>query len=239
MKRKNKNPKKQRTIKNRVCKNGTSKKQSTVETKTSGESMQMLPSLGPKKFAAASLGVALVISLLLLSMSAAGCLSSASDSPKSVSPASPASSPNTLSPGSVSPASQPSSSGSTVNANDSLIADTKTGVEKTQAAIAALVPDGTYESNVTYYHHAGPETVDIQLALKDDVITSASVSGISPNMMSAYYISSFNAALPSLVVGKKIDQLGLPHNVAGSSLTNAAFQQYVAGLIQSHGAATG
>ncbi|MFH1094976.1 MAG: hypothetical protein V1728_02050 [Candidatus Micrarchaeota archaeon] len=178
----------------------------------------------PEKLAAA----ALVVSVLLLSLIAAGCFSSSSDLPKSDAPASPAL-------GSGGPSSAPPSpSGAVSAANSVLLAENKTGAEKTQATIAALVPDGTYESNVTYYYHAGPETVDIQITLKGDVVTAVSVSGINPMPMSARIINSFNAALPGLVVGKKIDQLGLPRNVAGSSLTNAAFQQYVADLVQSH-----
>ena len=122
-------------------------------------------------------------------------------------------------------------------APSSMMTENKTGYEKTQAAIASAVADGNYGANVSYYYHSGMETVEIKLSVKGGIITDASVTGLNPVPMSAMIIGNFNAALPGLVVGKKIDQLNLPRNVAGSSLTTAAFQQYVNGLV--HGSATG
>ena len=118
-----------------------------------------------------------------------------------------------------------------------ILAENKTGYDKTQSAIASAVADGNYDANVSYAYHSGTETVEIKLSVKDGVITAASVTGINPAMMSARIISNFNGALPGLVVGKRIDQLDIPRNVAGSSLTTAAFKQYVDGLV--HGSAVG
>ncbi len=110
-------------------------------------------------------------------------------------------------------------------------AENKSGYDKTQQAIALAVADGDYASNVTYAYHSGTETVEIKITVKNDTITSASVRGLNSAMMSSRIIGNFNAALPDLVVGKKIDQLSIPRNVAGSSLTTAAFKQYVESLV--------
>lgn len=109
----------------------------------------------------------------------------------------------------------------------------KTGNDKINEAIAAAVADGTYSDKLTYAYHAGEETVDVEVSVKDDVITSASVKpGPKAVNMSIKIINKFNAALPELVVGKKIDKLDIPKNVAGSSLTTAAFKEYLQKLIE-------
>lgn len=105
--------------------------------------------------------------------------------------------------------------------------------EQHQATLAALVPDGVYIANETYEYHSGMETVTVSVTLKNDVITAASVSGNNPNRVSARYINGVNAALPDLVVGKRIDQLDIPRQVSGSSLTTAAVRQYLESLITS------
>ncbi len=126
----------------------------------------------------------------------------------------------------------PSSNGqTTVNkSNQTMVTENRTGFDQTQQAIKMAIADGNYEQNVTYAYHSGHETVDIKLSVQNNTITSVSVTGINPNPMSARIINSYNSALPDLVVGKKIDQINLPHNVAGSSLTNAAFKQYLSQL---------
>jgi hypothetical protein len=127
------------------------------------------------------------------------------------------------------------SAGAAASKNDSLMTENKTGYQQTQDTIASVVPDGTYKTETVYYNHAGPVTLDISVTVKDDVVTAASVAGVDPDPMSAHYISSLNGALPDLVVGKKITELSIPHNVAGSSLTTAAFRTYVEGLAQNGG----
>jgi hypothetical protein len=128
------------------------------------------------------------------------------------------------------PANEPP--GAKIAKNVSLGTDPQTSYNKTQQAIAAAVADGNYASNVTYAYHSGNETVEIKVTVKGDVITAASVTAQGKTApISAKIIGNFNDALPDLVVGKKITELNMPKNVAGSSLTNAAFQQYVAGLI--------
>ncbi|VVB57074.1 Uncharacterised protein [uncultured archaeon] len=197
-----------------------------------------------------------LVGLLALSLVLAGCAQSAS-SPSNgsamaqganasvpVSDGKPGSMPIKPSADGVAPPSSgsgamPSKSGSgAAVSNGSAMADNKTGYDKTQMAIASILPDGAYEKNVTYAYHSGEETADIQISVKDDVVTAASVKLVgSPNSVSQRIANNFNDALPGLVVGKKINELNLPHNVAGSSLTTAAFAGYVDELVQSRGAA--
>ena len=114
---------------------------------------------------------------------------------------------------------------------NSSISDNKTAYDKNQTVIAQLIADGTYVNDISYRYPRGTNTVTVDITVKNDTITAASVAGNNVDMMSARYISNFNSALPDLVVGKKINELSIPRNVAGSSLTTAAFAQYVNGLI--------
>ncbi len=123
-----------------------------------------------------------------------------------------------------------------INKTNLSMGDNKTGFDKTQEAIALAVADGTYVSSETYSYHSGNETVEIKITVENDTITAASVEPSSEaHDVSKKIIGNFNAALPELVVGKKIDKLDIPKNVAGSSLTTAAFKQYVDELVLSKG----
>ena len=172
----------------------------------------------------------LIASLLLLAVTLAGCAQSAVPSNPSSAPSASSNNPGgssavVSSPTVVSPAS------------GNLVAENKTGFDKNQTTIASILPDGNYEKQVTYAYHSGNSTVDFKLIVQNDVITSASAEAVNDDKVSTMIIGKFNGALPSLVVGKKINELGIPKNVAGSSLTTAAFKQYAETLVQSHGAA--
>ncbi len=124
---------------------------------------------------------------------------------------------------------------STINNTNNSLADNKTGYEKNQTIISLLIADGTYTNDVQYQNPRGMNDVIMSVTVKNDTITTASVtdgSGGMMDMMTARYVSNFNAALPGLVVGKKINELSIPRNVAGSSLTTAAFAQYVDWLVK-------
>ncbi|MBI5222991.1 hypothetical protein HY990_01070 [Candidatus Micrarchaeota archaeon] len=110
--------------------------------------------------------------------------------------------------------------------------DNKTGQQKMQETINQAIADGTYSSNVTYAYHSGSETVNISVTVENDTIKAATVTVGQTNQISTKIINNFNNALPELVVGKKITELNIPKNVAGSSLTTAAFKQYVEKIVQ-------
>ncbi len=155
--------------------------------------------------------LALAVSLFVLSMVLSGCTSQSSS------------------------ASNQAGNQYLIGANKTNTTDTKTGFDKNQTTINAILADGTYSKDVSYNYHSGQDTVEISLTVQNDVVTAVSVKGLNTDPMSTRIIGNFNAALPDLVVGKKINELNLPHNVAGSSLTNAAFQQYVGQLIANKG----
>lgn len=107
-------------------------------------------------------------------------------------------------------------------------ADNKTSQEKIQESVELAVANGTYADKLTYAYHSGSEVVDVTLTVENDVVVNASVVPSSDaHNVSVKIINNFNAALPELVVGKKITELNIPKNVAGSSLTTAAFKAYV------------
>jgi len=126
----------------------------------------------------------------------------------------------------------PSGTGDKIDKTGNMtIGDNRTGFDKTQETIELAVADGTYFTDVTYVQPKGNTTAKISITVEGDVITAASAEGVNADPWSTKIIGDFNSALPDLVVGKKIDKLDLPINVAGSSLTTAAFKSYVADLI--------
>ncbi len=117
---------------------------------------------------------------------------------------------------------------STINAST---ADSKNSTEKVQESVSQAIADGTYIDNAFYQSPGGRDMVEFSISVKDDVITSASVVAKDADETSEMYIEKVNNALPNLVVGKKIDTLDIPRNVAGSSLTIAAFKAYVEKIV--------
>lgn len=130
------------------------------------------------------------------------------------------------------PTSLPDESG--VTPVDVMVRDDKSEVEQMQDTMEQLIADGTYVDNVSYTYHSGSELVTISVSVENDVVTAASVVGNDANRVSEKYINGVNAALPELVVGKKINELNLPNQISGSSLTTAAFKQHVEDLIEQY-----
>ena len=111
----------------------------------------------------------------------------------------------------------------------------KTGYEQTQDTITLAIADGTYTQEVSYEYHSGTESMEVSLSVENDIITSASiVPKGTPHQYSLKLMNDVNSALPNLVVGKKIDELDLPKNISGASLTTGAFKQYVNRLIEEY-----
>lgn len=117
---------------------------------------------------------------------------------------------------------------------DEAMPDTKTPDEKMNETIALAIADGTYADEVSYNYHSGSETVLITVVVKNDIVTDASVvsSGGDAHPYSLQMQQGLNAELPNLVIGKKINEIELPKNVGGSSLTTAAFQAHLQTLIE-------
>lgn len=112
-----------------------------------------------------------------------------------------------------------------------IVGDKNTETQKTQNNIARAIADGTYNDQVTYYTHVGLETFEMKVVTKDNIVTDASITPVSADMMSQRYMGAVNAALPDIVIGKNINDVVIPHTVSGSSLTSAAFRQHLDELI--------
>ena len=126
-----------------------------------------------------------------------------------------------------------SSQNTTIDKTGITTADNKTAYDKTQQTIANALADGNYSEQVQYTRPGGVEIVDFTVTVENNTVTEVSVKpSDNPNNISAKIIGSFATALPDLVIGKKITDIHLPRNVAGSSLTSAAFQQYVDSLVR-------
>ncbi|VVC01861.1 Uncharacterised protein [uncultured archaeon] len=168
----------------------------------------------PKKF---SLWLPMLVAgLLLIGVLLSGCAQASSPSA--------ANSSNSL--GAPAP-----SASAPATAPDLAISDNKTGYDKTQATISQVIADGNYTEPVTYMSPGGKDELMMSVVVKGDVITSVSITPTKADNKSMMYMSNYNKNIQPLVVGKKINELNLPKNVAGSSLTNGAFKQYVADLI--------
>ena len=82
--------------------------------------------------------------------------------------------------------------------------------------------DGVYDVVGEYVSPAGPETIEVKITLKDNVITSADVTAKATAEKSKFMQGLFVSNYKSLVVGKSIQDLKLD-KVAGSSLTPKGF----------------
>lgn len=124
----------------------------------------------------------------------------------------------------------------TLSSDDLNTADPRTGTQIVGDSIVAALVDGVYGKQMQYVYHPGlenegTERVDFSITLSDEVVTAVSVSGNDPNPISKMFIEKVNAALPDLVVGKKIMDVNVPKQVAGSSLTTGAFKAFVAEVV--------
>ncbi len=96
-----------------------------------------------------------------------------------------------------------------------------------EAAATQIYTDGTFSATGGYRSPAGPETIEVSLTLKDDVITDATVIGDATHTKSMMMQGKFIAGFKQEVVGKSIDSLSLGV-VNGSSLTPLGFMDAVA-----------
>ena len=121
-----------------------------------------------------------------------------------------------------------------LNADAEVIANgTKSEEELTEERIALAIADGTYTDERVYAYHSGTERIVISITLEDEIVTDASIIGIDSHPTSDRFIRGVHSALPELVVGKHISEVELPigeSSVSGSSLTTAAFNEYIAEL---------
>lgn len=82
--------------------------------------------------------------------------------------------------------------------------------------------DGSYQAKGKYTSPAGSEEIDIDLTLRDNIVTDANFRGYATNPTSQTMQSRFGGGFERAVVGKDINELNLTV-VNGSSLTPRGF----------------
>jgi uncharacterized protein with FMN-binding domain len=87
---------------------------------------------------------------------------------------------------------------------------------------SAEYADGTYEATGDYTAPSGPESIDVELTLEDDVVTAVTVTPNAATGTPAEFQGQFAEGIADEVVGRDIDTLDV-HRVAGSSLSGAGF----------------
>lgn len=97
-----------------------------------------------------------------------------------------------------------------------------------QADAAAAAPasgaykDGSYTAVGSYYSPDGPETISVEVTLKNSVITETSARSGGGSHDSQEYQQRFIAGYKQLVVSKSVDAVALSR-VSGASLTPQGF----------------
>ena len=97
---------------------------------------------------------------------------------------------------------------------------------ETPTASQGSYKNGTYSATGSYISPGGQESVDVEVTLKDDIISAATVTPHPAAATSTQYQSEFVNNFKALVVGKNIDEVKLSR-VAGSSLTSGGFNEAI------------
>jgi hypothetical protein len=109
--------------------------------------------------------------------------------------------------------------------------DSKRGDEKIKETINAAIADGEYSKAIKYDYpkdeYKGTENLQVSISLKNETITKVSIKGESTNDITKSFVKKVNDELQNLVVGKKITEIKIPKQIAGASLTTAAFAKAV------------
>lgn len=87
--------------------------------------------------------------------------------------------------------------------------------------------DGSYSAEGGYQSPAGPETVGVELAIADGVITAVTVTPQSENSVSAKLQGQLAAGIGDLVIGQPLETIEEFDAVNGSSLSPEGFQEAV------------
>jgi hypothetical protein len=86
--------------------------------------------------------------------------------------------------------------------------------------------DGTFSAIAQYYVPGGYESIQVDLTLKNGIVSDSNIVNSENNNQSAMYQQSFASAYRSSVVGKNISDIHLSY-VAGASDTTKGFDDAV------------
>lgn len=87
--------------------------------------------------------------------------------------------------------------------------------------------DGTYTAHGEYTAPSGRESIEVELTLKDDIVTAVAVTPNATSGNPAMFQRQFAEGIAAEVVGKDIDTLQVSR-VGGSSLTSGGFNDALA-----------
>ena len=102
--------------------------------------------------------------------------------------------------------------------------DTDSGPDT--SAAPAPYADGNYSATGEYQSPGGSESIEVDVTLVNDVVTSVTVVGNATAGNALRYQSEFEEGITDEVVGVDIDELSVD-KVAGSSLTSDGFNDAV------------
>ncbi len=94
---------------------------------------------------------------------------------------------------------------------------------------ANLYQDGSYSSIGNYQSPAGPVSIAVDLSIKDNVVTSVTVSPQAENETARLFQEKFAGGISAAIVGMSLDELNV-REVAGSSLTPIGFNNALADI---------
>ena len=92
---------------------------------------------------------------------------------------------------------------------------------------ASVYKDGTYTATGTYDSPAGIESIGVSITLKNDIVTSSTVTPMTSNRTSSRYQQMFISGYQPYVVGKNINTIKLG-TISRSSLTPTGFNNALA-----------
>ncbi len=128
----------------------------------------------------------------------------------------------------VTPTNVPTTTMSTPTSVMTTVPSTITSVPSTSSAVTlGSYKDGVYSVVGNYSSPAGAEQIDVNLTLKDGVVTAAEVTPQATVPLSQRFQGQFVSGYKAYVIGKKIDEISIT-KVSGSSLTPKGFADALA-----------
>lgn len=120
---------------------------------------------------------------------------------------------------------------STIETTQTTTTPSNTSSSSTSSNQTTVYRDGTYTASKVYNVPHAQNTIDVTITVEGEIVTAISVNDDYTDHESAEYISSFESAIKSKVVGKKLADISLSR-VGGASLTTSAFSSAL-GIVKS------
>ena len=127
----------------------------------------------------------------------------------------------------VQPTTTTTGTSTTTQQTTSNASSSSTAQSTTSTTATSSYKDGTYKASVSYsVPHGETNTIDVEITIKNGVVSSVNTDNDYADHESGSYISSFEGSISSKVVGKALSELSLSR-VGGASLTTSAFKKAI------------